>query len=497
MNTSLVPTGITGLDEILGGGLPPNHIYLIEGDPGSGKTTAGLQFLLEGVRRGESVLYVTMSESVAELRGIAASHGWSLEGVQVHELIPPLDELLPQGQYTVFHPGDVDSASTLKQVLEAVERSQPTRVVFDSLSEFRLMALDGTRYRRQILGIKQFFSSRNCTALLLDDALAEDDNVVLSIVHGVICLERLARDYGAKRRRIEVVKLRGHEFRDGYHDLEIRTGGLTVYPRTGAVVPSLVGDGNELKSGIEELDRLLGGGLDLGSSTLIIGPAGSGKSSIALEYAAAAAQRGDCAALYIFDESLPMLLKRARGLGQDLDRHLESGQLTAQQIDPAEISPGGFINQIRDAVLNRNLRVLVIDSLNGFLKAMPGEDFLVIQLHELLSFLSQHGVITLLVVTQHGMFGMQVDTPFDISYLADCVILLRYFEAAGRVHKAVSVVKKRAGAHEDTIRELRIGPRRVVVGEPLKSFRGILTGVPEYVGEGALLMDLGKTDERG
>ena len=408
----------------------------------------------------------------------------------MYEVIPPPESLLPEDQYTVFHPGDVELGTTLKGVLEAVDRIKPSRVVFDSLSEIRLLSRDSSRYRRQILALKQFFASRHCTALLLDYRPSHNnsDTAVLSIAHGVLRLERMQREYGTKRRRLEVVKLRGLKFHDGYHDYDIRTGGVVVHPRLSALNHHIPRIHEGSVSGILELDRLLGGGLDRGTSTLIAGPAGSGKSSIAVQYAAAAAERGENALMYVFDEGLATLFKRARGLGQDLEQYLDSRKLVVQQLDPAEMSPGDLIHQIRTAVLTRDLRLLIIDSLNGFLKAMPGEQLLIVQLHELLSFLNQHGVVTILVMAQYGILGASIESPVDVSYLADTVILLRFFEAAGKVRKAISVVKKRSGEHEDTIRELKIGPGRIFVGEPLGDFQGVLSGVPNYIGNAEQLM---------
>jgi len=485
-----VSTGIAGLDSILAGGLPEDHLYLLEGDPGSGKTTMALQFLLDAHRRGEPVLYVTLSESMRELRTIARSHGWTLDGIEILEVIPPPESLLPEDQYTVYHPGDVELGNTLKRILDRVDALKPTRAVFDSLSEIRLLSRDSARYRRQILGLKQFFESRHCTALLLDDRPAQEasETAVLSIVHGVIRLEKMARDYGAKRRRLEVMKLRGVKFHDGYHDYEIRTGGLMVHPRLATINHEECKVTEGSASGIEELDKLLGGGLDRGTSALLAGPAGSGKSSIAMQYAAAAAERGENGAIFLFDEGLTTLHKRARGLGIDLEQHVASGRLHIQQLDPAELSPGHFMHQIRDAVLKRGLRLIVIDTLNGFLNAMPGEELLTVQLHELLSFLNQHGVVTILVMAQYGILGSGMESPVDISYLADTVILLRFFEAAGKVRKAISVVKKRSGGHEDSVRELKIGPERIAVGAPLTEFQGVLSGVPMYVGDVSRLM---------
>jgi len=493
-----ISTGLEGLDIVLYGGFPEDHLYLIEGDPGSGKTTFALQFLLEGYRRGEPVLYIALSESERELKLISRSHGWDLQGIHILEVMPPPESLMPEDQYTVFHPGDVELGTTLKGILEKVNEIKPTRVVFDSLSEIRLLARDSSRFRRQMLGLKQFFASRHCTALLLDDRPqnANSDTTVLSIVHGVIHLERMAREYGSKRRRLEVLKLRGLKFHDGYHDYDIRTGGLVVYPRLVALNhrPAEAADGS--LSGVAQIDDLLGGGLDRGTSTLLVGPAGCGKSSISIQYAAAAAERGEFVGVYVFDEGLTTLFKRSRALGQDLRKYIASGRMMVQQLDPAEISPGDFIDQIRRAIVERNLRVLVIDSLNGFLNAMPGEQLLTVQLHELLSFLNQHGVVTILVMAQYGILGSSLDSPVDLSYLADTVVLLRYFESEGKVHKAISVVKKRGGAHEDTVRELKVGPGCIIVGEPLNRFQGVLSGVPTYIGDSGRLMKTDDSHER-
>ncbi len=481
-------TGIVGLDDILEGGLARDHLYLIEGDPGTGKTTIAMQFLMEGIRQGQKSLYVTLSETKAELLEIAHSHGWSLEDIELFELAPDEAQLRPEAQYTVFNPSEFEMTETISAVLAEVERLQPARVVFDSLSELRLLARESLRYRRQILGLKHFFSGRNCTVLFLDDRTAEGyDKQLQSIAHGVIMMESVDREYGIKRRRLEVKKLRGSHFREGFHDYCIKRGGVEVYPRLVAAEHLLAFQPTQLKSGIEELDTLLGGGLDSGTSTLLLGPAGCGKSTIAIRYAISSIDHGDCAALFAFDETLATLVKRGKGLGLDIQKHVDSGKFVLRQVDAAELSPGQLIEEIRQLVEKRNLKVLIIDSLNGFLNAMPGEKFLAMQLHELLTYMGQRGIMTLMTVAQHGFVGTNIDTPVDVSYLADTVLLFRYFEAAGEVRQALSVIKKRSGEHERTIRELVMKNGRIVVGTVLTEFDGLLTGAPTYRGEMASL----------
>lgn len=480
----LFATGIAGLDDILEGGLARDHLYLIEGDPGTGKTTMALQYLMEGIRIGQPGLYVTLSESKTELLEIAVSHGWSIDGVEVFELTPDETQLKPEAQYTVFNPSEIELNDTTNAVLAEVERLQPVRVVFDSLSELRLLARDSLRYRRQILGLKQFFSGRRCTVLLLDDRTAEGhDKQLQSIAHGVIMMESADREYGIKRRRLEVRKLRGSKFREGFHDYCIKRGGVEVYPRLVAAEHLLDFQPSQLKSGIEELDTLLGGGLDSGTSTLLLGPAGCGKSTIAVRYAVSAVEQGMSATLFAFDETLATLAIRGRGLGLDIKQHVDSGKFVLRQVDAAELSPGQFVHEIRDQVEKRDLKLLIIDSLNGFLNAMPGEKFLYMQLHELLTYLGQKGVTTLMTVAQHGFVGTNIDSPVDVSYLADTVLLFRYFEAAGEVRKSLSVIKKRSGEHERTIRELVMKDGRIVVGATLTEFDGVLTGSPTYRGK--------------
>lgn len=476
---SLLRTGVPGLEDVLGGGLTPGRLYLVEGTPGSGKTTIAMQFLMEGVRLGEAVLYVTLSETSDELLGVAQSHGWDLKGMEVREMLPSQDSLSPEEQYTVFHPSEVELGETTIRILKEVERINPSRVVFDSLSELRLLAGNSLRYRRQILALKQFFAGRNCTVMLLDDMTAvEHDLQVQSISHAVLRLEQINPDYGGARRRLSVLKYRGQSFRGGYHDYKIVRGGLVVFPRLVAAEHVEEADQSQLPSGLEALDALLGGGAERGTSTLLVGAPGTGKSSVAMQFAVAAAERGECAALFIFDESIATLRMRADGLGMPVSKHIASGRIRLRQIDPAELSSGEFVHEIRQAVTEHHAKVVVIDSLNGYLNAMPDERFLIVQLHELLTFLGQSGVATLLIGAQTGLIGAQMQSPVDASYLADSVVLLRYYETEGEVRQAISVVKKRGGAHERSIRRFQITADGISVGPPLREFRGILTGVP-------------------
>jgi circadian clock protein KaiC len=483
-NAASVAAGIAGLDNILGGGFTPNRIYLVEGDPGAGKTTLALQYLLEGRRRGEKGMYVSLSETKEELEGVASSHGWDLDGIHCHELLPSDENLTPDGQSRLFHPSEVELSDTTRSILAEVERQQPTRVVFDSLSEMRLLAQHPLRYRRQVLALKQFFIGRACTVLLLDDRTAADNDLQLhSLAHGVLSLEHLAQEYGAERRRLRVLKMRGRAFRGGFHDFMIRTGGLEVFPRLVAAEHHRPFDAEPLASGVASLDQLTGGGLHRGTSALLMGPAGSGKSTLAAQYAVAAAERGERAIMFVFDESVATLVMRTQGLGIPLKQHMEGGRIRVQQVDPGELSPGELVHAIRRAVENDAARVVVIDSLNGYLNAMPEERFLTIQLHEVLMYLAQQGVVTLMVVAQKGLLGSGMQTPVDASYLADTVIALRYFEARGKLRRAISVVKKRSGAHEDTLRELRLQHGGVQLGEPLHDFHGVMSGIPAIVRE--------------
>ena len=476
-----VATGIAGLDDILRGGFVASRLYLIEGMPGAGKTTLAVQFLMEGVRRGEPVLYVTLSETEEEVRATADSHDWSLDGIAVREMLVTENVMELEEQYTVFHPSEIELFETTKKILIDVERTKPTRIVFDSLSELRLLAGNALRYRRQILALKHFFAGRNCTVLMLDDLTTiEHDLQVQSIAHGALLLEHSIPAFGVPRRRLSVTKFRGSDFRGGYHDYAIRRGGLEVYPRLVAAEYRREPVNRErLQTGLGQLDTLLGGGIERGTSTLIQGGAGTGKSTLAALFANQVAERGGYAALFLFDESTATLLSRTKGLGLDLRKHIESGRITIRQVDPAELSPGEFTHAIRRAVERDKAQLLVIDSLNGYLNSMPDDKFLLMQMHELLTYLAQMDVATVLITAHQGMISAQMSAPVDVSYLADSVVLLRYFEAEGEVRQAVSVVKMRGGEHERSIREFSMKGGRIQVGEPLRDYRGVLTGVPE------------------
>jgi circadian clock protein KaiC len=487
----LIATGIAGLDDILGGGVTPHRVYLVEGNPGAGKTTLALQYIFEGRRLGEPGLYVTLSETKAELHDVARSHGWSLDGIALLELVAPESELEPDNQYSMFQPSEVELGETTRAILAEVERTKPRRVVIDSLSEIRLLAQNPLRYRRQTLALKQFFIGRECTVFLLDDLTSETEDLQLqSIAHGVLSLEQLSPEYGAERRRLRVTKLRGQVYRGGYHDFTIRRGGLDVFPRLIAAEHFHVQEPGLLKSSNAGLDTLMGGGIQFGTAVVLLGPAGSGKSTTALQYARAAASRGESAAVFTFDERLSTILERTAGLGMDISGDVQAGRILVQSVDAAELSPGEFTHRVRAAVDGSKGRpgskVVVIDSLNGYLHAMPEERFLLAQLHELLAYLGHKGVVTFLIVAQHGLLG-NMQAPIDITYLADTVVLFRYFEALGQVRQAISVIKKRSGKHERTIRELRLDGRGLTLGEPLTDFQGVLTGTPSFRGAEALL----------
>lgn len=490
-----ISTGNSGLDTILHGGLPPNRLYLVEGAPGSGKTTLSLQFLLEGRSRGESTLYITLSETSEELRVVAESHGWSLDGVALFELASA-DAVLGAGRdQSILHSWEMELGGTIQLIKEEVERVKPRRVVFDSLSEMRLLAQDPLRYRRQLLFLKQFFAGLSTTVILVDDLTGsngERDNHLHSLCHGVVTLERLTLEFGAARRRMQVQKLRGVDFVAGYHDMIIRRGGLDIFPRLIAADHHTPFIGEPVASDVAELDALLNGGPARGTSTLITGPAGAGKTTLALQYLAAACRRGEKCVIYEFDERIGTLIARARAFGIDLQAMMDEGLLIVRQIDPAEIAPGQFAAMVRNEVEANGATFILIDSLNGYVAAMPQEQQLILQLHELLSYLNQAGVVTFLINPQQGFFGTMSTNGLNVSYIADIVILLRFFEAEGRIRKAISIVKNRGGAHEDTVREFRIDQQGVRVGEALSAFRGVLTGTPEYTGaQGPLMEDRG------
>ena len=481
-----VSTGVPGLDEILGGGLTRDRIYLVEGTPGSGKTTLALQFLLKGRELGESGLYITLSETETELRAAAASHGWSLDGLDLFELVSE-EGLDPDSEQSVLHPSDVELGETTRGVMRQVEETKPLRVVFDSLSEMRLLAQNPLRHRRQILALKHFFATRKCTVLMLDDQTAEDGDLQLhSIAHGVISLQRTPQEYGSQRRRLEVVKMRGIKYRGGFHDFELDTGGLTVFERLVAARHHTAFTHEVVSTGTQRLDALLGGGLSRGTNTLISGPSGVGKTTTAIRCALTALERGEKVAYYLFDEGVATLLARSKALGMDLQPHLDSGHLLMRSIDPAELSPGEFACHVREAVEQEGAGMVVIDSLNAYLQAMPGQKFLLLQMHELLTYLNQQGVITLLILGQHGFIG-EVRSDIDLSYLSDGILLFRFFEAAGSVRTAISVVKSRTTQHEKTIREIRLTSDGLQVGEALTDFQGVMSGLPSYKGKVAML----------
>ena len=481
-NSARCPTGVHGLDRILGGGLPPHRFYLVQGDPGVGKTTLGLQFLLEGVRRGDRGLYITLSETHEELMEVARSHRWTIDPIAIFELSAIEAHLSAESQNTLFHPSEVELNQISKVLMNEVERVQPARVVFDSLSELRLLAQNPLRYRRQLLALKQFFTGRNCTVVVMDDRTSEaSDREAQSIAHGVIRLEHLAPEYGDSRRRLTVVKVRGAQFLGGHHDYIIEPGGLVVFPRLVAAEHRKAFTHEAASSGLAALDALLAGGLDRGTSNMFMGPPGTGKSTLAALFATAAASRGEKVSAYTFDEKLETYIRRGDALGMRMSEHIAAGRMSAAQINPAELSPGEFAHRIRECVEKEGVRVVIIDSLNGYLNAMPEERFLTIQLHELLAFLAQCGVVTILVLAQHGLVGT-MQSPVDVTYLADTVVVLRFFEVEGSVKQALSVIKKRSGSHERTIREFKIQADGIHVGDPLSQFHGVLTGVPRYQG---------------
>ena len=487
----ICPTGLSGLDAIIGGGLPSNCVYLVQGDPGSGKTTLALQFLFEGRRRGESCLYITLSEMKEELERVAISHGWSLEGIPLLEFSAIESLLQPESQTTVFHPSEMELGKVSKLLRDEIVKHRPKRVVFDSLSEFRLLAETPLRYRRQLLNLKQELSKQGSTVLLLDDKMDSNrigsDPHVLSLTHGVIEMEQLSPDYGKSRRRLRVMKMRGVPFSEGYHDYTIETGGIRVFPRLVAAEHHVDFRSESVPSGCSAFDELLGGGLDRGTTTLIMGPAGTGKSTLALQYACSMAVRGERSLIFTFDETRHTMLARADALQLGLAAHLQTGLVQIQQVDPAEISPGEFTGRVQEGV-EQGAKMIVIDTLNGYLNAMPGEQYLANQLHEASAYLNQQGILTIFTLAQHGLIAA-LDSPVDISYLADTVVSLRYFEAAGAMKKAVSVIKKRSGQHEQTIREFALeAGKGIRIGGPLKEFQGVLSGAPVFLGSQEQIM---------
>lgn len=483
-------TGVAGLDEILSGGLGKGRLFLLEGSPGAGKTTIATQFLMAGAEAGETVLYITLSETEEELRDGATSHGWSFaEGLHVFELVPPESLLDEDQQQSLLYSSDLELGETTKRIFEAFERLKPSRVVLDSLSEIRLLAQSSLRYRRQILALKHYFARHDATVLMLDDLTADVmDKTVHSVAHAVIRLEELSPNYGAERRRLRVLKYRGRRYRGGYHDFVIETGGVRAFPRLVSAEHRTAFARETVEIGNPELNALLGGGFERGASNLILGPAGTGKSLLALSFVQSAIARGECAAMFIFDEELGLLFDRSRGLGIDLQAMVDSGKLIIEQIDAAELTPGEFSEQVRTSVEIQGARTVVIDSLNGYQAAMPEEQALILHMHELLQYLNRQGVTTFLTVAQHGLVG-DMKSPVDVTYLADTVILLRYFEALGRVRRAISIVKKRTGYHEDTIREFMIGGNGITLGEPLTGFQGVLRGVPNLISGNEALLD--------
>jgi circadian clock protein KaiC len=488
-------TGIAGLDTILNGGFPPHWIYLVQGSPGTGKTTLGLQFLLEGLRLGERVLYITLSHTERELQEIARSHDWSLKGLPLYELSAGDAANLLDSDQSVFHSADVELGETMNGILESITRIKPERLVFDPIEQIRLLTDNPLRYRRQLLRLKQALTDINCTALFLtNDTLGEAGQDLESMVHGILTLERKSPSYGSVRRQLEMVKGRGMRYHEGYHTFQIRTGGLEVYPRLETTMTNQTTKWTTLKSGVKELDALLGGGLEEGTACLVVGPTGTGKTSVATLYAHAAAARGEHAAIFLFDERPETFYRRALGLGMDVRKDVKAGLIHLQQVNTGELSPGEFIHSVRQVVegngdKSKGVKVVVIDSLTGYLNAMPDDTLLIPQMHDLLTHLSQRGVLTLLIMAQSGVMGSGDISPLDISYLADAVLVLRHFESEGRIRRAISVIKKRHGEHEQTIRELRITSAGIQVGEPITTFSNILTGSPTFEGNRLALLD--------
>jgi circadian clock protein KaiC len=487
-------TGIVGLDNVLGGGLTPNRVYLIEGSPGAGKTTLALQFLLKGVAVGETGLYITLSETREELLSVADAHGWDVEPLSIIELLSD-EGLDPEYEQSILHPAEVELGETVKNVIRQVDALKPVRIVLDSLSELRLLSQNPLRYRRQILALKRYFATRECTVMMLDDNTSDPNDLQLhSIAHGVISLDQLVHDYGGARRRLRVAKMRGIKFREGFHDFTLETGGIDVFPRLIAAEHHAPFASEPVSTGSPGLDAMLGGGLIPGTNALLIGPSGVGKTSTIVCCLLAALSRGERCIYYLFDETLGTLLIRAKALGMDMSPYLESGLLTLRQVDPAEMSPGEFTSDVREAVEDDGVKYVAIDSLNAYLQAMPGERYLLLQMHEMLGYLNQRGIVTILVLGQHGIVG-EVQTDIDISYLSDVMVLFRYFEHQGEVLTALAAVKSRGSAHERTIRQFRLASGGIEVGEALRDFEGVLSGLPTYRGDSVMLGELDSTRE--
>lgn len=480
----VVPTGVPGLDDILRGGLPRGHLYLVEGDAGAGKTTLGLQFLLEGKRRGEKTLWLSLSETEAQLRGTSDSHGWDLAGIEIRNLTQSGDGV-PDSQYSFFSPADIELNDITKAVMEVIEQVNPSRVVFDPFSDVKLLARDPLRYRRQVLQLREFFVRRKNTVLLIQERTSEAtsrDPSAEGVVQGIFALYQSSPDFGRQRRRLRVHKLRGVDFREGFHDVAIQTGGMRVYPRLVAAEHAEPPNREEVSTGLPGLDAMMGGGLDRGASLLILGPAGVGKSTLGSQFAVTAVGRGEKAAIYLFDETERAFVARGEGLRMGVEKLMKEGSLQVCQVDPAEFTPGEFAHDVRRAVEEGGVKLVVIDSLNGYLNGMPDERHLSMHLHELLTYLSYRNVVTVLTMSQHGFMGESIHTPIDVSYLADAALLLRYFEAGGAVRRAASVMKRRCGPHEVHIREMTVAPSGVRIGQVLTEFRGVLTGQPDYTG---------------
>jgi len=478
---------VSGLDQILGGGLTPSRMYLIEGTPGTGKTTFALKFLMAGAERGELGLYITLSETAEELRAVVASHGWSLDGIELHELTDEMN-MTAEAEQFILHPSEIELGETIKAVTREIERINPARVVFDSLSEMRLLAQEPLRYRRQILALKQFFAHRDCTVLMLDDKTSESGDLQLhSIAHGVISLDQIPQSYGTERRRLRVVKMRGMKFQGGYHDFVLDTGRVAVFPRLVAADHHTDFVPTRLPSGSYQLDEMLGGGLVPGTNTLLLGPSGVGKTTTTVRCMLTALQRGESADYYLFDEGLNTLLARCRALGMDVAPYLETGQLTVQSIDPAALSPGEFAYRVMHGVQVRKSTFVAIDSLNAYLLAMPGQSYLLLHMHELLTFLNQQGVVTLLVVAQHGLVA-DGRSDLDLSYLSDSIVIYRYFGSHGAMRTAIAVIKSRTAETERSVREFRLSATRgLQVGEPLVDSEELLVGLPTYRGATAMI----------